>query len=165
MNILRHREFLNCLRYFNIYLLFTHVDNVHLCCSSSTDVSVLTHGKGTCQVLLHVSAAWSWHHHDSDQCVAPFIIAFVSTVLFPLHHVADIMSWLLQFLMHASVQSSSVCLCLCLFGDLSWLSIISHPAVVSTVCLHESKVYFCPVVIFSDPVHYSVVSVLRNHGF
>jgi hypothetical protein len=75
-------------------LLFTHVDNVHWCCSLSTDVWVLTHRKGTCRVLLHVSAAWSRRqHHDSDRCAAVFIISFVSTVLLSLRHVTDIVSW------------------------------------------------------------------------
>jgi hypothetical protein len=31
----------------------THVNNVHWCCSFSTDVSVLTHRKGICRVLQH----------------------------------------------------------------------------------------------------------------
>jgi hypothetical protein len=75
-------------------MTWRHVDNVHWCCSLSTDVSVLTHRKGTCRVLLQVSAAWSWRqHHDSDRCAAVFIISFVSTVLLSLRHVADIVSW------------------------------------------------------------------------
>jgi hypothetical protein len=83
-------------------LLFTHVDNVHWCCSLSTDVWVLLHRKGTCRVLLHVSAAWSWRqHHDSDRCATVYIISFVSTVLLSLRRVADIVSWLLHVLTHA----------------------------------------------------------------
>jgi hypothetical protein len=74
-------------------------------CSLSTDVWVLTHRKGTCRVLLHVSAAWSWRqHHDSDRCAAVFIISFVSTVLLSLRHVANIVSWLLHVLTHAGVR-------------------------------------------------------------
>jgi hypothetical protein len=97
--IVYYREFLNHLHYFNIYLL------LHWCCSLSTDVWVLTHRKGTCRVLLHVSAAWIWRqHHDSDQCAAVFIISFVSTVLLSLRHVADIVSWLLHVLTHADVR-------------------------------------------------------------
>jgi hypothetical protein len=90
---------------FSIYLLFTHVDNVHWCCSLSTDVWVLTHRKGPCRVLLHVSAAWSWRqHHDSDRCAEVFIISFVLTVLLSMRHVADIVSWLLHVLTHAGVR-------------------------------------------------------------
>jgi hypothetical protein len=86
----------------------SHVDNVHWCCSLCTDVSVLTHRKGTCRVLLHVSAAWSWRqHHDSDPCAAVFIISFVSTVLLSLSHVADIVSWLLHVLTQACVYGLS----------------------------------------------------------
>jgi hypothetical protein len=82
-----------------IYLLFTHVDNVHWCCSFSTDV----------RVLLHVSAAWSWRqHNDSDRCVAVFIISFVSNVLLSLRHVVDIVSWLLHALTHADVRPTLV---------------------------------------------------------
>jgi hypothetical protein len=74
-------------------LLFTLVDDVHWCCSLSTDVRVLMHRKGTCRVLLHVSAAWSWcQHHDLDWCAVVCIISFVSTVLLSLRHVADIVS-------------------------------------------------------------------------
>jgi hypothetical protein len=74
-------------------------------CSLNTDVWVLTHRKGTCRVLLHVSAAWSWRqHHDSDLCAAVYILSFVSTVLHSLRHVADIVSWLLHVLTHASVR-------------------------------------------------------------
>jgi hypothetical protein len=93
--ILYYREFHNRLHYFNIYLLFIHVDNVHWCCYVSTDVWVLMHRKETCGVLLHMSAAWSWRqHHDSDRCAAVFIISFVSTVLLSLRHVAECyMSW------------------------------------------------------------------------
>jgi hypothetical protein len=80
---------------------------VHWCCSFSTDVWVLTHRKGTCRVFLHVSAAWSWHqNHDWDRCAAVFIIAFVSTVLLPKRHVADIVSCLLHVLTHAGVRPS-----------------------------------------------------------
>jgi hypothetical protein len=80
-------------------------EEVHWCCSLITDVWVLTHRKGTCRVLLHVSAAWSWRqHHDSDRCAAVFIISFVSTVLLSLHQVADIVSWLLHVLTHAGVR-------------------------------------------------------------
>jgi hypothetical protein len=62
-------------------MTWRHVDNVHWCCSLSTDVSVLTHRKGTCRVLLLLSAAGSWRqHHDSDRCAAVFVISFVSTV-------------------------------------------------------------------------------------
>jgi hypothetical protein len=83
----------------------THVDNVHKCCSLSTDVSVLTHRKETCRVLLHVSAAWNWRQrHNSDRCAAVFVISFVSTVLLSLRHVADIVSWLLHVLTHAGVR-------------------------------------------------------------
>jgi hypothetical protein len=108
-----------------VLLLFTHVDNVHWCCSLSTDVWVLTHRKGTCRVLLHVSAAWSWRqHHDWDRCAAVFIISFVSTVLLSLRHVADIVSWLLHVLMHAGVRPTleiayiqklfdTKCVCIC----------------------------------------------------
>jgi hypothetical protein len=47
----------------------------------------------------------SWReHHDSDRCAAVFIISFVSTVLFSLGHVADIVSWLLDVLTHAGVR-------------------------------------------------------------
>jgi hypothetical protein len=86
-------------------VIMTHVDNVHWCCSLSTDVWVMTHRKGTCRVLLHVPAAWSWRqHHDSDRCAPVFIISFVSTVLLSLRHVAYIVSWLLHVLTHAGVR-------------------------------------------------------------
>jgi hypothetical protein len=55
-------------------MTWRHVDNVHWCCSLSTDVSVLTHRKGTCRVLLHVSAAWSWRQHNLIRFnCAPFL--------------------------------------------------------------------------------------------
>jgi hypothetical protein len=55
---------------------------MYWCCSLCTDVWILTHRKGTCRVLLHVSAAWNWRqHHDSDRCATVFIISLVSTVL------------------------------------------------------------------------------------
>jgi hypothetical protein len=47
----------------------------------------------------------SWRqHHDSDLCAAVFLILFVSTMLLPLRHVADIVSWLLRVLTHAGVR-------------------------------------------------------------
>jgi hypothetical protein len=52
----------------------------------------------------------SWRqHHDSDRCVAVFIISFVSTVLLSLRHVADIVSWLLHVLTHAGVRPTLDC--------------------------------------------------------
>jgi hypothetical protein len=78
---------------------------MYWCCSLSTDVWVLTHRKGTCPVLLHVSAAWSWRqHHDSGRCVAVFITSFVSTVHLSLRQVADMVSWPLHVLTHAGVR-------------------------------------------------------------
>jgi hypothetical protein len=78
---------------------------LHWCCSLSTDVWVLTHRKGSCRVLQHVSAAWSWRqHHDSDRCAVVFIISFILTVLLSLRHVVDIVCWLLHILTHAGVR-------------------------------------------------------------
>jgi hypothetical protein len=87
--------------YFNIYLLFTHIGNVHWCCSLSIDVceSWRTEKEHA------VSAAWSWRqHYGSDRRAAVFIISFVSTVLLSLRHVADIVSWLLHVLTHAGMR-------------------------------------------------------------
>jgi hypothetical protein len=39
----------------------------------------------------------------------------------------------------------------------------SHPAVVSTMCPHKSEIFFYRVLFFPDPIHYNLVSVLRNH--
>jgi hypothetical protein len=63
-------------------MTWRHVDNVHWCCSLSTDAWVLTHRKGTCRR----------QDHNSDRCAVVFIISFVSTVLLSLRHVTDIVS-------------------------------------------------------------------------
>jgi hypothetical protein len=55
--------------------------------------------------FIHDSPAWSWRqNHDSDRCATVFVISFVSTVLLSFRHVADIVSWLLHVLTHASVR-------------------------------------------------------------
>jgi hypothetical protein len=90
---------------------------IHWCCSFSTDVWVLTHRKGICRVLLHVSAAWSWsQHHDSDRWAAVFIISFVSTVFLSLRHVADIVSW--RMLVCGLAYCGRCCVWICSYVEL-----------------------------------------------
>jgi hypothetical protein len=120
-------------------MTWRHVDNVHWCCSLSTDVSVLTRRKGTCRVLLHVSAAWRWRqHHDSDRCAAVFIISFVSTVRLSLCHVADNVSWLLHVLTHAGVRSNIfVTDFLSLLLPEYFIMPVVHYWSISGLCLHK----------------------------
>jgi hypothetical protein len=151
---------LNHLHYFNIYLPFTHINNIHWRCSLSTGVWVLTHRKGTCRVLLHVSAAWSWRqHHDSDWCAAVFIISFISTVLLSLRHVADIVSRLLQVLTHAGVRpTSSVSLPLEINRTLNYKSFVQYTELLWRY-IHSKWLFSLPSAIWI------LISLIRDTSF
>jgi hypothetical protein len=127
---------------------------------------VLTHKKGTCRILLHVSAAWSWlQHHDSVRCAAVFIILIVSTVLFSLRHVADIVSWLLHVLTHVGVRPN---LLLPVPSGSLFPCRTSH-VLVSWVCIAPSLNFFrvehmCGVVLFlSLAATKSIVKITQPH--
>jgi hypothetical protein len=72
-------------------------------------------------------------HHDSDRCAEVFIISFFSTVLLSLHHVADIVSWLLHVLTHAGVRHTL---------SKPWIPVYPNLSRILRRCLNPEIWYF-----------------------